>query len=174
MANQIPEKLINFRVYNDNQDLLGIADVTMPTISYMTDSVSGAGVAGEVDSPVMGHFQSMTVSMNWRTVNSALTGLVRFRGHALELRGAQQIYDSGTSEWRAQPLKVVLRAMPKSGNLGTLNVGVSAGATTEHEVVYLKVDVDDKTVLEIDKYNFICNIDGTDYLASVKSALGLS
>ena len=31
-SNKIPERLIGFRVYNDNNDLLGIATVTLPMI----------------------------------------------------------------------------------------------------------------------------------------------
>ena len=55
-SNKIPERLIGFRVYNDNNDLLGIATVTLPMIEAMTDTVSGAGIAGEVESPVLGHY----------------------------------------------------------------------------------------------------------------------
>ena len=31
-----------------------------------------------------------------------------------------------------------------------------------------------ETVLEVDKYNYISNIGGTDYLADVREALGLN
>ena len=50
----VPEKLINFRVYQDGADLLGVADVSLPSLEAMTETVKGAGVAGEVDSPVLG------------------------------------------------------------------------------------------------------------------------
>ena len=67
-SNMIPERLIGFRVYNDSNDLLGIANVTMPTIEAMFDTVSGAGIAGEVETPVLGHYGSMTTTLNWRTI----------------------------------------------------------------------------------------------------------
>ena len=53
---KVPEKLINFRVYEDGDDLVGVADVTLPTLDAMTETVKGAGIAGEVESPVMGHY----------------------------------------------------------------------------------------------------------------------
>lgn len=57
--NVVPEKLINFRAYNDGNDLLGVTDVQLPSLDAMTETVKGAGIAGEVDSPVLGHFGSM-------------------------------------------------------------------------------------------------------------------
>jgi hypothetical protein len=43
----------------------------------------------------------------------------------------------------------------------------------EFEVTYLKVSVDGKEIVEIDKYNYICRINGKDYLKEVRQALGL-
>lgn len=56
---RVPEKLINFKVYKDKTDFIGLADVTLPTLESMTETVSGAGIAGEVDSPTLGHYGSM-------------------------------------------------------------------------------------------------------------------
>ena len=68
----------------------------------------------------------------------------------------------------------MLRAIPKTSvNLGNLDVGVTAGASNVFEVVYLKVDVGGSTLIEIDKFNYICKINGIDYLLQVKAALGI-
>ena len=37
--NQVPEKLINFRVYENGVDLLGLADVQLPSLEYMSETV---------------------------------------------------------------------------------------------------------------------------------------
>ena len=50
-GNKVPERLVNFRVYNEGNDLLGVATVDLPSIEAMSDTVSGAGIAGEVESP---------------------------------------------------------------------------------------------------------------------------
>lgn len=47
-TNNVPERLIAFRVYGEGNDLLGTANVTLPTIEPMTDTVTGAGIAGEI------------------------------------------------------------------------------------------------------------------------------
>lgn len=74
-GNKVPERLINFRVYNDGNDLLGVANVDLPSIEAMSDTVSGAGIAGEVESPILGHFGSMTATFTWRTITPELAKL---------------------------------------------------------------------------------------------------
>lgn len=172
--NQVPEKLINFRVYEDGKDLLGVADAQLPSIEAMSDTVKGAGIAGEVDSPVLGHFGSMTLTLNWRTVTRPTVHLAQQRTHNLDLRGAIQVYNSGTGEYKVSPLKVTTRCIPKKTDLGKLDVGASSDASNEFEVTYIKVSLDGKVVIEIDKYNYICVINGTDYLKQVREALGLN
>lgn len=174
MANQVPEKLINFRVYLDGTDLIGVADVELPSVEAMTETVKGAGLAGEIDSPTLGHFGSMTCTLNWRTVEKPTLELAAQKAHNLDLRGASQIYDAGAGQYFVRPVRVVLRAIPKTSvNLGNLDVGVTVGASNVFEVVYLKVDVGGSTLIEIDKFNYICKINGIDYLLQVKAALGI-
>lgn len=171
--NQVPEKLINFRVYEDGTDLLGIADVELPSLEAMTETVKGAGIAGEIESPVLGHYGSMTCTINWRTVVKPTVQLAEPRAHNLDFRGATQLYSAGSGEYRVQALKVTVRGIPKTTNLGKLDVGTTSDASNEFEVLYLKVSIDGRTIVEIDKYNYVCVINGVDYLRQVRSAMGL-
>lgn len=173
MANQIPEKLINFRVYLDGVDLLGVADVQLPSMEAMTDTVKGAGIAGEIESPVLGHFQSMTATINWRTVTRNQIALAAQKVHHIDARGAIQIMDAGAGAYIVVPCKVVMRGTPKKTDLGKLEVGAQQEAQTELEVIYLKLTLDGVDRLELDKLNYIHNVDGEDSLAEVRSALGL-
>ncbi len=75
MSNQIPERLINFTVYGEGNRIIGVADAKLPSIEMMTETVSGAGIAGELESGTLGHFKPMTVSLKWRTLTSAGTKL---------------------------------------------------------------------------------------------------
>lgn len=171
--NQVPEKLINFRVFENGVDLLGIADVELPSLDAMTETVKGAGIAGEVESPVLGHFGSMSLKINWRTLVRSVAHLAQQRSHNLDLRGAIQVLNAGAGEYRVVPLKVVVRCIPKKTELGKLDVGAKSDAANEFEVVYLKVTLDGKKLMEIDKFNYICEIDGVDSLKDVRRALGL-
>lgn len=171
--NPVPEKLINFRVYEDGTDLLGVADAELPSIEPMTDGVKGAGIAGEVDAPVIGQFGSMTLKLNWRTVNKSLLSLAQQKAHNLDLRGAIQVFQASTGEYLKQALKVVVRAIPKKTDLGKLAVASGQDSSSEFEVIYIKVMLEGEVMVEIDKYNYICVIAGVDYLAEVRTALGL-
>lgn len=170
----VPEKLINFRVYQDGHDLIGVADVTLPKLEAMTETVKGAGVAGEVDSPVIGHYNSMELELNWRTLEKPNVMLASPKGVHLDLRGAQQVYDSTKGVYMVKPVKAVIQGIPKSTELGKLDVGTTSDTKNTIEVNYLKVTINKETVLELDKYNYICNIGGTDFLTDVREALGLA
>ncbi len=170
----VPEKLINFRVYMNGDDLVGISDVTLPKLEAITETVKGAGIAGEIDSPTIGHFGSMELELNWRTLLKTNVILAKPTGVDLDLRGAIQVNDSATGTLKSVPAKVVVRGLPKSTDLGKLEMGATTDTKNTIEVTYIKVTIDGSDVLEVDKYNYICTIDGTDYLSDVRTALGLN
>ncbi|MDR7865163.1 MAG: phage major tail tube protein [Sporomusaceae bacterium] len=171
--NQVPEKLISYRVYRDGVDLVGTADVQLPDLEAMTETIKGAGIAGEVDSPVLGHYGSMTLVLNWRTLVKPIAFLSRQEVHALDLRGAVQVMDAAAGVYKVVPIRVAIRATPKKTSLGKFDVGAPMESSNELEVSYIKVSIDGADVIEIDKYNYIAKIDGVDVLADVRSALGL-
>ncbi len=173
MSRQIPEKLINFSVYRDGKEWLGTASVDLPSIAAMTETISGAGIAGEVDSPTLGHYGSMTCTLNWRTLARPGVNLFQTKSHALTFRGAQQMYDTSSGEYRSAGFTVAVKAIPKTGALGSLTPGTATNSTNEFELTYLKIDIDGRNVLEIDKFNFKCVIDGEDQLADVRQQLGM-
>lgn len=98
-TNQIPERLINFRCYRNGTDLLGVATVTLPQFQAMTDTVSGAGIAGEVETPVLGHYSSITTTVAFRTITADVTALASQMAHPLDFRGSQQVYDASSGKF---------------------------------------------------------------------------
>ena len=172
--NAIPERLTNFRVYNSSNDMIGIASVELPSLEYLTDTVSGAGIAGEVDSPTVGHFGSMETTFTWRTIDPKAVALAEQKSHTLDIRGAQQIHDAGNGTYSQQAVRATLKVIPKSLNLGSFEPNSSTDTETVFEVTYLKMYIGGKEVVEIDKYNYICKFGDTDVLSDVRTALGLS
>lgn len=172
--NQVPERLINFRVYNGNNAFLGTAEVELPELEAMSDTVSGAGIAGEVESPVLGHYGSMTLTLSWNTIEKAAMELCKPKAHKLEIRGSQQVYDASAGEYKTVAIRVTTRATPKTVSLGTFAPGETTDTEQEFEVTYLKVYVDGEAQVEIDKYNNIAKFGDEDFLASVRADLGLN
>lgn len=172
MSNPVPERLNNFKLYNGTNSLVGIVDVELPSLEAMTDTVSGAGIAGEIDSPTVGHFGSMTMTVNFRTITGDVVSLAEQRAHDLTARGSMQIYDAGTGEYKFVNVRVVVKAIPKNLGLGTFAVASATDTSHEFEINYIKMDLDGREVLEIDKLNFKAVINGKDYLSAVRQFLG--
>ncbi|MDT2243196.1 phage major tail tube protein [Paenibacillus larvae] len=80
---------------------------------------------------------------------------------------------AATGVYATEGAKISVRAIPKSAELGSLEVGSTMDGKTEFEVIYLKVSVDGKVLLELDKFNFIFVVNGKDHLADVREQLGL-
>lgn len=170
---KIPQTLINFRVYLEGDDLLGIADVDLPDLEAVSAEVKGAGIAGVIDAPIQGHYNAMTLTLNWRSATGPLTQLAAPKAHQIDLRGSVQAYDSETGEYESQALKVLVKAIPKKTGLGKFDAGEAMGSSAEFEVIYIKISSGDEEWIEIDKINYKCVIDGTDYLEQVRTDLGL-
>ncbi|WJZ69995.1 head closure [Vibrio phage vB_VpaM_XM1] len=174
MSNPVPERLINFRVYVDGDNQAGVATVDLPDIEFMTDTVSGAGIAGEVDSPILGHLSSMAATITWRTITEYAMSLTAPKAHSIDFRGSQQVYDAAGGTLGSKPVRVSIKGTPKRTGLGSLEVGSTTDSESEFEVTFMKIWVDGIERIEIDKYNFKFVVDGVDYLASVRQDLGLN
>lgn len=168
----IPDKLIGFTIFK-NGKRIGAADIELPTIEYMSDTLSGAGIAGETETPALGQLKSMNAKFNFRTLFSGISEFIEPEGKFTVCRGSIQQYDTGTGQLRPVPVKLTMLGLPKSIALGKFEVGNKTDTSAEVELTYLQVFVDNKEILEIDKMNYKCAIDGKDYLEEVQSQLGM-
>lgn len=170
---KMPDKIVNYKVYKDGKDLLGTADVQLPDIEALSETIKGAGIAGEVELPVIGHFSAMNLTINWRTITGNLIELAEQRAHSLDFRVAQQGYDTGKGILTTNAVKHVVKAIPKKLTIGKLEAGATADAGNEFSVTYYKMMIDGKVMIEIDPFNYICIINGVDYLKDVRNNLGM-
>ncbi len=173
MANIVPEGMINFKVYRDGVDMLGVAEGTLPNIEAMTHEIKGAGLGGVINKPILGHYNSITLSLTWRSVTGDISILNRPMAHDLDLYQALQRWDGGRGEVATEQLHVFCKAIPKTLTTGNLTVADTMGTQMEFEIPYLKIWLGGTERIELDKYNYICKIDGVDYLASVRADLGM-
>ncbi|MFW5433703.1 phage major tail tube protein [Paenibacillus apiarius] len=172
MPKQIPSVLTNFSAYRNGNEYLGAADVDLPDLELATESISGAGIAGELDMPIFGQYGAMSVTINWRMLESAVFKLSRQESHQIDFRGSIQSYDVASGVMHI-PVKVSIRSLPKTTTLGSLAPQSTMDSSNEMEIHYLKIIYDNQTVVEIDKFNYICIIDGVDYSAKIRANLGM-
>ncbi|MGO4369620.1 phage major tail tube protein [Paenibacillus sp. MCAF20] len=168
---KIPEKVTQYSVYRNGSEYLGTADIELPSFEYLSESRKGAGIAGEIDSPTIGHFGPMSVTINWLVMLKAAISLLAPEQHALDFRVASQTKDSSTGGYSTSITRIAIRSVPKSLDLGSLENGAASGTSNVLEVEYIKIFMDGVAVLELDKLNSVFIVNGKDYLAEQRAAL---
>lgn len=166
------ESVINFAVYEDSVEYVGVAGVTLPNLAAIVQTLSGAGIAGNVEVPVLGHYDVMSLTLNFRTTTEHSVRLSEPRRHNIDLRMAQQIEDTVAGEVKVQSIKHVLVVVPKTDTGGTVAPAAPTNGSGEYSVRYWATYIDGAKVREIDPLNFICEVNGVDYLADVRKAIG--
>lgn len=116
----------------------------------MRDTVKGAGIAGEYESPTLGHFQSVKLTLNWRTANKDMFQLLRQVSQRLDCRGAFQEYDAARGVYNVKQMRVLVQGPPTKVDPGKFETGTPSGGSTEIEVLYLKIDFEGETFLEFE------------------------
>ena len=169
---KIDELVTNFAVYEDATEYLGMSEVTLPEITNLTEEITGAGIGGNIESVILGHIEAMTLTLNFRTVTQAAIRLCEPRIHNIDLRAAQQEQNTRTGQTEVRSIKHIMKVRPKKYTPGKLAAASAAEASGEYAVTYYAIYIDGARKLEIDPLNFIFYINGTDYLASVRKALG--
>ncbi len=169
---KVDELVINFAVYEDANEYLGMAEATLPDLEFLTEEISGAGIAGNVEEIIIGHLSAMTTTLNFRTVCKSAVRLLEPRVHKLDLRVAQQQMNNRTSKTEVTSLKHIMKVKPKKTALGKVAAASTADVSGEYAVSYYAMYMDGKKNTEIDPLNFICIINGYDYLEEVRKALG--
>ena len=165
------QSIINFKVYEDSVEYVGMAQATLPDLTALTQSISGAGIAGNVESVILGHFDAMTLGLNFRTVTDQSVKLSEPRRHTIDLRVAQQDEDVVAGKVVVRAVKHILVVIPKSDKGGSVAPAAPSNGSGEYAVRYWATYIDGKKVREVDQLNFICYVNGTDYLADVRKAL---
>jgi hypothetical protein len=173
MALQTPEATITYEVYLDGYRLIGTAEAELPNLQAMTAEVKGAGIAGQVDSPVIGHFQGMTCKLTFRTVTQDFMLLMQQQAHHIELWAAIQRMSVDTGKYVVQQQKIITRCIPKNMPMGKLGIGEVQGREMEFEVIYVREVVDGFDIYELDKYNGIFKVAGISAMQDVLKAIGL-
>lgn len=172
-VNVIPSHLNNFEFYLNGAKQKGVVDITLPNLESKTTTITGAGISGDIDMPVSGHTSNLTTELNFRITEETALSLAAVKAHDFEMFGAEEVYDAATGEYDTKSLRVMMRLMSTSVEMGKLSPAETMDTKMTGSIVYLKVSVDGVKQVEIDKLNYIYEINGTDFLAKIRKALGM-
>lgn len=172
MAKQLRDKVITFTVYANGDEEYGIAELSLPDLEFITSTIKGGGLAGELEVPTLGQLKAMKATITWQIVEKSLSKMARQRYQQVEFRGAQQTENTETGDLEVAAVSIQLGGWVTKTALGKLANTEITGSTTELSVNSLKAVVDGYEMYNIDVMNGVCIIDGVDYWADIRKALG--
>lgn len=166
----VPELVGGYNVYNGKEELIGVAgEVTLPELNALTDSMSGSGMLGEVETPALGHFGSTELEIPFRQINPTMFKLLS-QGPSVNvtLRGGVQQRDSETGEVSWWPIRIVVRGANKSLSLGKFQQAKGTGSSIKLEISYILIEINEVRELELDKINSKYVVNGKDVLKPLR------
>lgn len=168
--NNIPEKINAFNVYNSGTMLVGLSDeVTLPDFEAITETLSGPGILGELESIALGQFSSMELEVPFRQIDEPMFELVdQSTAVDLTLRGSIQFTVGSTGATDFKQMRVVVRGKNKNITGGKAKQGAGTGSAVKLEISYILIEIDNKPKIELDKLNFVYKVNGKDLLAKVR------
>jgi P2 family phage contractile tail tube protein len=168
----VPNQVNNFNAFLNGNKNLGVADATLPDITMEADDLKGAGLAGTLNIPVIGQTSDLTTTINFHDQTSDTFGYLWQVGQQVTLMGALQQYDSSTGDLLIVPLRVVMQTLPKKYTMGKFEPGTKSGMSVELSITAFGVWYNNVQTVNIDKINMIFEVNGVDYLAAVRTAIG--
>lgn len=163
--------VLNYALYEDKTDFLGITEVALPSLEFLTQKITGAGLYGELEVVLAGQLAAMEMTINMSTLNKQGIKLSTPRTHTWELREAQQALDS-ENNMKINKVKHIIKGVPKTLAAGTLKPNSTSDPNLHASILSWKMFIDNKLNMHIDPLNRICVMDGIDYAAEIRSALG--
>lgn len=169
----IPDKNLAFRIYGSEDKVLkGVATLDLPSITMVSNTLKGGGIAGEIDSPALGQVQSMELGINWQNLCDDSVRTMKGTVQKFTCYVARQEYDETDGELSKSGIKIAVRGHCKSFEPGNIEQGSGSDGSSKFELTYLKIYNDSTVMIEIDKLNYKFVVDGQDQLAEVRSMLG--
>jgi uncharacterized protein len=161
----MPNQTNNFRIYANGTLYIGIAEVTLPPIINQTDELKGGSMAGPVMVPVIGHFEDFTLGMTFFAPFPGCSTFLAQTSLNVACHSVVQYEDTTSGAFTKQPWNYLFTCSPKEFNPGRLQQGGKPDMTISRTVTAYQIFNNDTRVFYSDKFNLICEVDGTDYLA---------
>lgn len=173
MANEvfkIPEIISGFNAYLKGNRLVGVTgEVTLPDLEPITETIKLAGMLGEWDTSAPGEYGAMEMEIPFSNLyEDVFVILDALSTNQITLRGSMQFYDAGTGKTSQKGVKIVVSGRQKGATLGVFSTGKPMNSTGKIEVLYLKIEIAGKIMLELDKINGIYIVNGVDQREEIR------
>jgi P2 family phage contractile tail tube protein len=170
----LPLQINNYSVWKDGWRFLGMADCTLPKLDNLTDEYKAAGYGGSTNYPVQSHYGDWELIMNFHAITDQSLELMRQQSMNVQLLAGIEYQDPATHMVNIGGWRFSLIILPKTFDLGKLEVGAKQTVAIGAACTYIKASYNGKLMFEKDKVNIVDSVLGTDYAAPIRSAIGIS
>lgn len=168
---ELPDKLNNFNVYDGKTRLVGVSsEITVPSFDPLTDTLNLAGMAGEIESEVIGSYGSMKLEIPFANMSGDFFAFAASTNPVV-IRGSMEIFNTQTQAKDTVPIVVTVKGRTLNINPGVLKKGGKGEPSITKEITYIKITINGSTMVELDKLNNICIMGGVDLLAKIRSQI---
>lgn len=166
----IPKVLKNFNLFVDGYGFAGRVDeVTPPKLAIKSDEYQAGGMDAPADIDMgMEKLEANFSVFEHDPVIYRQFGLLDGTQVDIKFRGAQQ-----GSDGVVVPMVATIRGLYKELDGGNWKAGEKGSLKATISCRYYKLEIDGKSVVEIDVDNMKRIINGTDQLAAMRTAIGL-
>lgn len=169
-------KTIQYSIYDRSTSgkptfITDTTSIKRPALEMLTETIKGAGIAGEIDLPTMGQLGAISYEISFKRTNTAAVNLFAQKTQHLETRWVTDVLDTTNSKIGTCANKEIVKGIPKSFDLGSIESNAANESTVAIELVYYKYIQDGVTLIEIDKLNNVFSINGVDYAKELREAL---
>lgn len=175
ITNGIPDRLHDMRTYIGKKSKIsaGIATVTLPDLAYLTDTLKGAAVGGELETIAPGLLKAMDLSLDYHTVTDDVFELSKPKSHYIDCRSVVNVVDGADGSPKSEGWRVVAVGTPKTTKVGKVEPNSTMGTNVNLSISSYQVYHGGKELVYIDVLNYICRIGGVDFLAEARALMGL-
>ena len=163
-----------FNLYlNGGLDVVGVAECTLPQFEGRSETLSGAGIMGEIEVTPKGQYSAMTFTANFRALYdpSILSLPIGGDSQTFDLRPALEVQDIADGTREIVPERWTINGPIKTINPGGRGTASAADASIEQAVYNLTHYVDGKEVRKIGVLTGIDVVNGVDQYAATRAAI---
>lgn len=168
-----PNGHVDYMMYKNGGELIGVGKVTMPAIKYKTVSATGAGLMGDVAIPLAGMIEAMSVKIDFTSVTDAAMELGSNEWHDVAVYVADQYFYPENRKEEQESVRFEMSIRPTETNAGTIATASAADASGTYSVCKYTVYKKGQKVIDIDQFNQIHMVNGKDCAADIRKAIGL-
>lgn len=168
---KLPDKINRFNVYDGKTKLIGVSsEITLPSFEPLTDKLNVAGLGGEIESEVIGSFGSMKIEIPFENISEDFFAFAKSSNPVI-LRGSMEIFDTQTQAKDTDYVVITIKGRTLTVNPGSFKQGGKGQASITKEITYIKIAINNRTQVELDKLNSIFIMGGIDLLEKIRSQI---